>query len=250
MSIDRDQNSLQHTHPQVKMAQDELKLLGAWASSFVIRVRMMLEEKGLSYEYIEQDVFNKSELLLKHNPVHKKVPVLIHGDHDICESLVILQYIDEKWSGTGPPFLPIDPYDRAIARFWAVYIDDKLLSSFIGILKAATEEAKAEKIADTHAALEQLEGSFKKCSAGKAFFGGDSIGYLDVTLGSLLGWIKTAERISGAKLLDEAKVPLLVDWAKRFLALDCAKKTIPTVERIEKYARELQATRWKVSTAN
>ncbi|KAJ1693411.1 hypothetical protein LUZ63_010109 [Rhynchospora breviuscula] len=232
------------------MAEGELKLLGTWSSPFVIRVKMMLEQKGLSYEYIEQDLLNKSELLLKHNPIYKKVPVLIHGDRDICESLVILQYIDENWSKTGPPVLPVDPYERAIARFWAGFIDDKLLSSFIGILKATTEEAKAEKIADTHTALELLEGAFKKCSAGKDFFGGDSIGYLDVTLGSLLGWIKTAEMMSGAKLLDETKVPLLVDWGKRFLTLDCAKKTLPSVERVEKHARELQVTRWKVATAN
>ncbi|KAJ3690409.1 hypothetical protein LUZ61_019573 [Rhynchospora tenuis] len=232
------------------MAEGELKLLGMWASPFVIRVRMMLEEKGLSYEYIEQDVFNKSELLLKHNPTYKKVPVLIHGDRDICESLVILEYIDENWSGIGAPVLPETPYERAIARFWAAYIEDKLLLSFIGILRATTEEAKAEKIAETHTILEMLEGAFKKCSTGKGFFGGDSIGYLDVTLGSYLTWIKAAERISGAKLLDETKMPLLVEWGKRFLAVDCAKKSLPSVERLEKHARGLQVTIWKVVSAN
>ena len=68
------------------MAEGDLKLLGTWASPFVIRVRMVLEQKGLSYHYLEQDLLNKSELLLKHNPIHKKVPVLIHGDRSICES--------------------------------------------------------------------------------------------------------------------------------------------------------------------
>ncbi|KAJ4803575.1 Glutathione S-transferase family protein [Rhynchospora pubera] len=228
------------------MVQGEIKLLGTWPSPSVIRVKMILDQKGLSYEYIEQDILNKSELLLKHNPIYKKVPVLIHGDRDICESLVILQYIDDNWPKTGPRVLPVDPYERAIARFWAGYIDDKLLSSFVGILKSTTEEAKAEKIADTHAALELLEGAFKKCSAGKDFFGGDIIGYLDVTLGSCLAWIKATERISGAKLLDETKVPLLMEWVKRFLATDCAKNTLPDVERVEKYGRDLQVARWNV----
>ncbi|KAJ4774546.1 Glutathione S-transferase [Rhynchospora pubera] len=222
------------------MAEGELKLLGTWSSPFVTRVKMMLEQKGLSYEYIEQDISNKSELLLRHNPIYKKVPVLIHGDRDICESLVILQYIDENWPKTGPPVLPVDPYERAIARFWAMYIDDKLLSSFIGILKATTEEAKAEKIADTHVALELLEGAFKKCSAGKDFFGGDSIGYLDVTLGSFTVWIRVLENISGAKLLDETKVPLLVEWEKRFLTVDYVNKVLPSVERLEEYGRALR----------
>ncbi|XP_078154218.1 putative glutathione S-transferase GSTU6 isoform X2 [Carex rostrata] len=230
------------------MAECELKLLGAWFSTPTIRVRMVLEQKGLSYEYLEQDLMNKSELLLKHNPIHKKVPVLIHGNRSICESFVILQYIDEKWSGTGPPVLPADPYERAVARFWAAYIDDMFAKSIVGVLSAASEEIKAEKISDTIAALEQLEGAFKKCSAGKDFFGGDTIGFLDVTLGCDLNWIKATEKISGAKLLDETKMPLLVEWEKRFLAVDFVKFVLPSVERIEEYARMLQATSWKVAS--
>ncbi|XP_078178574.1 putative glutathione S-transferase GSTU6 [Carex rostrata] len=90
----------------------------------------------------------------------------------------------------GPSVLPADPHERVIARFWAMYIDDKLLSSFVGILKAMTEETTATKILDTIVALEQLEGAFKNCSGGKKFFGGDTIGFLDVTLGCQLTWIK------------------------------------------------------------
>uniref|UniRef100_J3N4B1 Glutathione S-transferase n=1 Tax=Oryza brachyantha TaxID=4533 RepID=J3N4B1_ORYBR len=108
--------------------QNELKLLGSWASAYVTRVKLALHLKSVTYDYVEEDLRNKSDLLLESNPVHKKVPVLIHNGKPICESQIIVEYIDEVFSGDGESLLPADPHERAVARFWAAYIEDKVNS--------------------------------------------------------------------------------------------------------------------------
>ncbi|GKV04149.1 hypothetical protein SLEP1_g16346 [Rubroshorea leprosula] len=88
---------------------DDLILLNLWSSPFGMRVRITLAEKGLDYKLIEEDLSNKSPLLLKMNPVHKQIPVLIHKGRPIYESLITVQYIDEVWRHKSP-LLPSDPY--------------------------------------------------------------------------------------------------------------------------------------------
>lgn len=104
---------------------DEVILLDFWPSPFGIRLRIALAEKGIKYEYKDEDLKNKSPLLLQMNPIHKKIPVLIHNGKPICESLIILQYIDEVWNDKSP-LLPSDPYQKSQARFWADFGDKKV----------------------------------------------------------------------------------------------------------------------------
>ena len=107
---------------------NEVKLYDVAGSPFVCRVKIALSIKGIQYENIEENLQNKSADLLKYNPVHKKVPVLVHNGKPINESLVIVEYIDDVWKGV--PLLPQDAYEKAVARFWAKFIDDKVIICF------------------------------------------------------------------------------------------------------------------------
>ncbi|KAH9290225.1 hypothetical protein KI387_034342, partial [Taxus chinensis] len=139
---------------------EAVKVMSFWASPFRMRVQIGLEEKGVKYVYQEENVrANKSDLLLRMNPMHKKIPVLIHNAKPICESLIILQYIDEAWP-TSKPFLPSDLYDRVLARFWADFIDKKIFDAGSHIIRSkgeAQEEAKRDMVEN----LEHLEGVLK-----------------------------------------------------------------------------------------
>lgn len=113
--------------------------------------------------------------------------------------------------------------------------------SVSGISRAQTEEAKAEAVEQVFAGLKLLEGAFEKCSKGKGFFGGDTIGYLDIALGSFLGWLKVSEIMTGIKFLDEEKTPLLVGWVERFCANDAVNGVMPETDKLVEYAKVLLA---------
>ncbi|KAJ0591273.1 putative glutathione transferase [Helianthus annuus] len=141
------------------MAGSDVILLDFWVSAFGLRVRIALAEKGIHYEYREENLQNKSPLLLEMNPVHKKIPVLIHQGKPVCESNIIVQYIDEAWhDDKSPSLLPSDPYLRAQARFWADFVDKKVYESARKIWMTEGEEDRQVAKKELIEVLKVLEG--------------------------------------------------------------------------------------------
>ncbi|KAL9250845.1 Glutathione S-transferase U16-like protein [Drosera capensis] len=110
------------------------------------------------------------------------------------------------------------------------------------VLMANDEEARAEAVTKLKEILVQLEDAFVKSSKGKPFFGGDEIGYVDITFGAFAGWLKTIEKAFDLKLFDEATTPNLLAWVDAFLAHPAIKDIMPsTDELLEYYATNIVA---------
>ncbi|GKV43878.1 hypothetical protein SLEP1_g51125 [Rubroshorea leprosula] len=155
---------------------DEVVLLNFWPSPFGMRVKIALAEKGIKYEHKEENLSNKSPLLLQMNPVYKKIHVLIHNGKPVCESLIQVQYIDEVWNGNAP-FLPSDPYARAQAKFWGDFVDKKIYAPGWNVLMTKGDEQAAAK-KELIESLKLLEAEL----GDKTYFGGSNLGYVDVAL--------------------------------------------------------------------
>ncbi|XP_014520289.1 glutathione S-transferase U17-like [Vigna radiata var. radiata] len=230
------------------MAKNDLKLLGSWSSPFALRVQIAHDLKGVDYEVIEETLNPKSELLLKSNPVHKKIPVLLHADKPICESAIIVEYIDEVWTH-APSILPQNAYDRGHARFWVAYIDDKWLKALRSILMAEeNDEAKEAQFKEAEEAFERMEEVMNKGSEGKAFFGGDTIGFIDIGFGSYLSWIRVMEKMNARKLIDETKHPGLIRWTENFAAHPAVNGLIPDTDKLLEVAKGYKE--WARAAAN
>ncbi|GLJ35990.1 hypothetical protein SUGI_0721910 [Cryptomeria japonica] len=190
------------------VGMDRVKVLTTWPSPYGMRVLIGLEEKGVKYEYQEEVLSNKCDVLLQMNPVHKKIPVLIHNGQPICESLIILQYVNEAWD--SKPYLPSTPYDRALARFWADFIDKRFYDSVARIVKLK-DEAQEEAKRDILVNFQFLEGALKEMSAEESlpFFSGKDFGFLDIV------FIPYAfETIANFKIPFESEYLLLNAWVR------------------------------------
>ncbi|XP_074340239.1 putative glutathione S-transferase [Apium graveolens] len=210
------------------MGDQEVKLFGLWASPFSKRVEIALKIKGIDYQHVDEDLSNKSPELLKYNPVHKKLPVLLHNGKPICESLVILEYIDETWK-SGPSILPKDPYAKAMARFWANFIDDKCIAAMRRIRRGSEGQEKAIEELTEH--LKELENELK----GKKFFGGDEIGLVDITANVLALWLGVLLELMGIELLTKEKFPRFCEWIDDYLDNSVIKDTLPARENFRVY---------------
>lgn len=111
-------------------------------------------------------------------------------------------------------------------------------SPWYTILFTPEAEKKADAAARIMTALETLEGAFKDCSRGRDYFGGDGIGFVDVVLGSYLGWFKVFEKMVGVRVLDAARTPLLAAWGERFAAADASRDVLP--DDVDKVLQFLQ----------
>ncbi|XP_062163038.1 probable glutathione S-transferase [Alnus glutinosa] len=203
---------------------DEVVLLDFWPSMFGMRVRIALAEKGIKYEFKEDDLRNKSDLLLKMNPVHKKIPVLIHNGKPVCESLIIVQYIDEVWNDRSP-LLPSDPYQRAHARFWADFIEQKVYAVGKKLFTSKGEELETAKN-DFLEIYKTLEGELGE----KPYFGGENFGLVDIALITFYSWFYLYETFG--KFNMEAECPKFIAWVKRCMQKESVAKSLPDQKKV------------------
>lgn len=105
-------------------------------SPYCRRVHIVLAEKGLPYKRIHVDIREGDQRdpeYLKLNP-KGKVPTLVDGDVVVYESVIINEYLEDKFP--EPPLLPKDPGLRSRVRLLVDYCE----SQFTPIFRAYRRE--------------------------------------------------------------------------------------------------------------
>ena len=145
---------------------------------FSQRCRIVLYEKGMDFQIVDVDLFNKPEDLAVMNP-YNQVPVLVERDLILYESNIINEYIDDRFP--HPQLMPADPVMRARARLMLFNMEVELFSQ-IEALESGKEKQVERAKAQVHDHLVQLSPIFTRTK----HMLGDDFTMLDVAIAPLL----------------------------------------------------------------
>jgi glutaredoxin len=109
---------------------------------YCARVRIALAEKRIPYEPVAVDLSNRPAWLYEKNPAGK-VPVLEEDTLVLPESVVIMEYLEDRYP--EPALLPADPAQRALERWRVFRFDDELGKDYYAF-RRGDENALVERL--------------------------------------------------------------------------------------------------------
>jgi RNA polymerase-associated protein len=155
-----------------------MQLYSGTTCPFSHRCRFVLYEKGMDFQVIDVDLYNKPEDIAVMNP-YNRVPVLAERDLVLYESNIINEYIDERFP--HPQLMPADPVMRARARLMLFNMEHELFSQ-VEIMEAGKEKPMEKARASIVERLLEFAPIFGKTR----YMLGDEFSMLDVAIAPLL----------------------------------------------------------------
>ncbi|HEU0229325.1 MAG TPA: glutathione S-transferase N-terminal domain-containing protein [Burkholderiaceae bacterium] len=167
-----------------------MKLIGSLSSPYVRKVRVVMAEKKLDYEFVLEDVWADNTRISQHNPLGK-IPCLIMDDNgSLFDSRVIVEYLDTL-SPVGR-LIPPQGRERAAVKCWEAIADgllDATAAIHIERTKRAPEHLSEAWIARQRkkitAALEFMDKGLDE----HPFCMGVNFSLADVAVGCALGYL-------------------------------------------------------------
>jgi glutathione S-transferase len=111
-----------------------MKLIGAVTSPYVRKVRMVLSEKKLDYQFVPENVWSDQTQIHTSNPLGKVPCLIMEGGEAVFDSRVIVEYLDTL-SPVGK-LIPAGGRERAEVKTWEALADGLLDASILARLEA------------------------------------------------------------------------------------------------------------------
>jgi len=169
-----------------------MKLLGAIASPYVRKVRVVMAEKKLDYQFVQEDVWSADTTIGQSNPLGKVPCLVMEGGEALFDSRVIVEYLDTL-SPVGK-LIPAVGRERAEVKTWEALADGVLDALILARLEANwAGRAKAQRSqAWIDRQMVKVDASLEAMSKGlgdKPFCSGIHMSLADIAVGCALGYL-------------------------------------------------------------
>jgi glutathione S-transferase len=169
-----------------------MKLIGSVPSPYVRKVRVVMAEKKLEYQFVLEDVWAADTTIIDSNPLGKVPCLVMEGGEALFDSRVIVEYLDTL-SPVGK-LIPPSGRERTEVKTWEALADGLLDAAIAARLEAhwvgRSDGERSQNWIDRQ--LGKVHDSLIAMSKGldeKAFCTGNHISLADIAVGCALGYL-------------------------------------------------------------
>ena len=169
-----------------------MKLIGSSSSPYVRKVRVVMAEKKLDYNYVTENVWASDTKISQSNPLGKVPCLIMEGAEALFDSRVIVEYLDTL-SQVGK-LIPTLGRERAEVKTWEALADGVLDAAVMARLEATWDgrgkTQRSQVWIDRQ--LDKVQASLKAMGKGlgdKPFCAGIHLSLADIAVGCALGYL-------------------------------------------------------------
>jgi glutathione S-transferase len=169
-----------------------MKLIGSSASPYVRKVRVVMAEKRLDYQFVQENVWADDSTIGESNPLGKVPCLVMEGSEAMFDSRVIVEYLDTL-SPVGK-LIPTQGRERAEVKTWEALADGVMDAGILWRLEATWpkraegERSQAWMDRQRSKVLAGVD-SMAKGLGDKPFCSGIHLSLSDISVGCALGWL-------------------------------------------------------------
>ncbi|MDD2544777.1 MAG: glutathione S-transferase N-terminal domain-containing protein [Burkholderiaceae bacterium] len=170
-----------------------MKLIGSSASPYVRKVRIVMAEKKLDYQFVQENVWAEDTAISQSNPLGKVPCLVMEGSEAIFDSRVIVEYLDTL-SPVGK-LIPAQGRERAEVKTWEALADGIVDAAILARLEATWAGRKDSERSQAwiDRQLGKVHQGLKAMSQGlgdKPACHGIHLSLADIAVGCALGWLE------------------------------------------------------------
>jgi glutathione S-transferase len=204
-----------------------MKLIGSTTSPYVRKVRIVMAEKKLDYQFVNEDVWSADTNISASNPLGKVPCLVMEGGEALFDSRVIVEYVDTL-SPVGK-LIPNAGRERAEVKTWEALADGLLDAAILARLEAtwpgrqegersqAWIDRQLKKIEDSLMAMDRALAERSNCV-------GNHLSLADIAVGVAVGYLD----FRFPQIDWRGQHPNLADLYARLSQRQTFKDTLPT----------------------